>query len=65
MGSGEGSPNEELHSVNLSPNIVRMIKFRRLRRGGHVVRMKESMSAFEILLGKPTGKRSSGRPKRR
>ena len=48
-----------------SPNIVRVIKFRRFRWAGHVARMEEGRSAFKILTGKPTGKRSLGRPSRR
>ena len=47
-----------------SPNIVRVIKSRRLRWAGHVARM-EGRSAFKILTGKPTGKRPLGRPRRR
>ena len=43
------------------PNIVRVIKSRRLRWAGHVARMEESRSAFKILTGKPTGKRPLGR----
>ena len=46
-----------------SPNIVRVIKSRRLRWGGHVARMKEG--SFKIVTGKPTGKRPLGRPRRR
>ena len=42
-----------------------MIKSRRLRWAGHVARMEEGRSAFKILKGKPTGKRSLGRPRRR
>ena len=45
-----------------SPNIVRVIKSRRLRWAGHVDRMEEGRSAFKILTGKPTGKRPLGRP---
>ena len=48
-----------------SPNIVRVIKSRRLRWAGHVSRMEEGRSAFKILTGKPTGKRPLGRPRRR
>jgi len=59
------SLNEKLHSLYHSPNIVRVIKSRRLRWGGHVVRMDEGRSAFKILTGKPTGKRPLGRPRRR
>ena len=55
----------ELHNVYRSPNIVRVIKSRRLRSAGHVARMEEGRSAFKILTGKPTGKRSLGRPRRR
>ena len=48
-----------------SPNIVRMIKSRRLRWAGHVARMEVGRSAFKILTGKPTGRRPLGRPRRR
>ena len=48
--------NEELHSFYHSPNIVRMIKSRRLRWAGHVARMEESRIAFKMLTGKPTRK---------
>ena len=48
-----------------SPNIVTVIKSRRLRWAGHVARMEESRSAFKILTDKPTGKRPLGRPRRR
>ena len=44
--------NEELHSLHCSPNKVRVIKSRRLRWEGHLVRMEESRSPFEILRGK-------------
>ena len=53
------------HSLYRSPNIVRVIKFRRLRWAGHVARKEEDRSAFKILNGKPTGKRPLGRPKGR
>ena len=48
-----------------SPNIVRVIKSKRLRWAGHVARMEECRSAFKILTGKRTGKRPLGRPGRR
>ena len=57
--------NEELHSFYRSPNIVRVIKSRRLRCAGHVARKEEDRSAFKILTGKPTGKRHLGRPRHR
>jgi hypothetical protein len=38
-----------------SPNIVRIIKSKRLRWAAHVARMEEGRSAFKILIGKPTG----------
>jgi hypothetical protein len=43
--------NEELQSLYLSPNIVRMIKPRRLRWAGHVARMEEGNNAFKMLTG--------------
>ena len=46
-----------------SPNIIRLIKSRKLRWTGHVARMEEGRSAFKILTGKHTGKRLLGRPR--
>ena len=57
--------NEELHSLYLSNNIVRVIKSRRLRRTGHKDRMEEGRSAFKIVTGTPVGKRPLGRPRHR
>jgi hypothetical protein len=57
--------NEELHSLYRSPNIGRVLKYRRLRWAGHVARMEEGRIALIILTGKPTGKRPLGRPRRR
>ena len=42
-----------------------MIKSRILKWAGHVTRMEEGMSAFKIITGKPTGKRTLERPRRR
>ena len=56
--------NEELHSLYRSPNIVRVIKSRILRWAGHEAIMEEGRSDFKILTGKPTGKRTLGRPRR-
>ena len=44
--------NEELHSLYRSPDIVRIIKSRRLRQGGHVARMEEGSRISNILIGK-------------
>ena len=48
-----------------SPNIVRVIKSRRLIWASHVSRMEEGRSAFEFLTGTPVGRRPCGRPRRR
>ena len=42
-----------------------MIKSRSLRWARHVARMEEGRSTFKILTGQPTGRRPSGRPRRR
>jgi hypothetical protein len=55
--------NEELHNLYSSPNIIRMIKSRRMRRTGYVVRMGEK-NLYRILVGKPDGKGPLGRPRR-
>ena len=47
----------------MSPNIVKVIKCRRLRWAGHVARFEESRDAFKILTAKPTGKRPLRRPR--
>jgi hypothetical protein len=57
--------NEELHNLYSSPNIIRLIKSRRMRWAGHVVRMGEMRNAYRILVGKSEGKRPLGRPRRR
>jgi hypothetical protein len=57
-------PNDELHNLYSLPNIIRMIKSRRMRWTGHVARMGETMNAYRILVGKPEGKRPLGRPRR-
>ena len=57
--------NEELHWLYRSPNIASGIKSRKLRWAGHVARMEEGRSAFQILTGKPSGKIPLGRPRRR
>ena len=45
--------NEKLHSLYRSPNVVKVIKSRRLTCAGHVPRIEESRSPFKILTGKP------------
>ena len=60
MESGEGFKMRELRRLHCSPNVVRVIKSRRLRWTFHVARMEEGRSAFKILIGKPTGKRPLG-----
>jgi len=57
--------NEELNDLYSSPNNVRVIKSRRMRWAGHVVRMGEERGVYRVLLGKPGGRRPLGRPKRR
>jgi hypothetical protein len=55
--------NEELHNLYSSPNIIKMIKSRRMRWAGHVARMGETRNAYRILVGKPEGERPLGRPR--
>ena len=57
--------NEELNDLYSSPNIVQVIKSRRMRWAGHVARMGEEKGAYRVLVGKPEGKRPLGRPRRR
>jgi len=57
--------NKELNDLYSSPNIVGVIKSRRMRWAGHMVRMGEERGVYRVLLGKPEGKRPLGRPRRR
>jgi transcription termination factor 2 len=57
--------NEELNDLYALPNIVRVIKSRRMRWAGHVARMGEDRGVYRVLVGKPEGKRPLGRPRRR
>jgi hypothetical protein len=57
--------NEELHDLYSSPNIVRVMKSRRMRWAGHVARMGEGRGVHRVLVGNPEGKRPLGRPRRR
>ena len=57
--------NEELNDLYASPNIVRMIKSRRMRWEGHLGHVGDRRGVYRVLLGKPEGKRPLGRPRRR
>jgi hypothetical protein len=55
--------NEELRDLYSSPSIIRIIKSRRMRWAGHVVRMGEKRNAYRLLVGKSEGKGPLGRPR--
>jgi len=57
--------NEELNNSYSSPNIVRVIKSRRMRWTGHVARMGKRKSVCRILVQKPEGNRPLGKRRRR
>jgi hypothetical protein len=57
--------NEELNDLYSLPNIVRVVKSKRMRWAGHVERMEEDRGVHRVLVGKPEGKRPLGRPRRR
>jgi hypothetical protein len=54
--------NEELRDLYSLPNIVRVVKSRRMRWAGHVARMGEGRGVHRVLMGRPAGKRPLGRP---
>jgi hypothetical protein len=57
--------NEELNDLYSSPNIVRVVKSRRMRWAGHVTRTGKGRGVYRILVGRPEGRRLLGRPRRR
>jgi hypothetical protein len=57
--------NEETHELYSSPSIIRIMKSRRTRWAGHVAQMGEKRNAYRLLVGKPEGRRSLERPRRR
>jgi hypothetical protein len=52
--------NEELNDLYSSPNIVLVVKSRRMRWAGHVARMGEDRGVHRVLVGKPEGRRPLG-----
>jgi hypothetical protein len=55
--------NDELHSLYSSPNIIRVIKSRRIRWAGHVARMGEGRGVYRVFVGRLDGTRPLGRPR--
>jgi hypothetical protein len=56
--------NDEFHNLYASPNIIRVIKSRRMRWARHVARLEEVRNTYKILVWKSEGKRPLGRPRR-
>jgi len=57
--------NEDLNDLYSSPNIVRVIKSRRMGWAEHVARMGKERGMYRVLVGIPKGRRPLGRPRRR
>jgi hypothetical protein len=57
--------NDELHNLYSSPNIVRVIKSRRMRWTGHVAHMGEGRDVYRVLYGRSKGKKPLRRPRQR
>ena len=63
MGEWKRLHNEELNDLYSSPNIVWVIKSRRMRWVGYMARMGEKRGVYRVLVGKPEGKKTLGRPR--
>jgi hypothetical protein len=48
---------EELRDLYCSPNIIIMVRLRRMRLAGYVTRIGEVTNAYRVLVGNPEGKR--------
>jgi hypothetical protein len=64
-GSWRKLHNDELHDLCSSPNIVRVVKSKRIGWAGHVARMGEGRGVYRVLVARTEGKRPLGRPRRR
>jgi hypothetical protein len=53
--------NDELHSLYSSPNIVRVIKSKRMRWAGHVACMRYGTGVYRVLVGRPKNKETTGK----
>jgi hypothetical protein len=60
--TGEWRKPHELNDLHFSPNIVQVIKLRRIRWAGHVGRMGDRRDGSRVLVGKPEGKTPLGDP---
>jgi hypothetical protein len=65
MGGWRKLHNEELHGLYSSPSIIRVIKARRMKWAGYAARTGEVRGAYNILVGRPEGRRPLGRLRRR
>jgi len=57
--------NEELNDLYSSPNIVQVMKSRKMRWAGHVACIGEERGVYRVLVVKAEGRRPLGRPRRR
>jgi hypothetical protein len=57
--------NDKIYSLYSLPDIVRVIKSRRMRWMGHVAFMGEGRGVYRALVRRPKGKRPLGRPRHR
>jgi hypothetical protein len=64
-GSWRKLHNEEFHNLYASPNIITVIKLRRMRWAGSVACRGEMKKAYKVLVGKREGKRPLGKHRRR
>jgi hypothetical protein len=65
MGGWRKLHNEELHNLYSSPNIIRIMKSRRMKWAGHVAQMGEKRNAYRRLVEEPQGKRPLRKPRHR
>jgi hypothetical protein len=57
--------NEELHNLYFAPSVIRIIRSRKMRLAGACSTNREKKNAYRLLVGKPEGKSTLGRPRRR
>jgi len=63
MGEWRRLHNKKLHGLYCSPNVIQVIKSRRMRWESHMAHMRDRRGAYTVLVERPEGKKSLRTPR--